>query len=79
MIPVVTPKLVNNTNVHFKFTLISLFSKIHSIKSEHIHSFLFREYFHFMFIILNEEYESRLKVKVCSRYQCKTYSLKDIV
>ena len=38
------PKLVNNTNVHSKFTLISLFSKIHSLKSEHIHSFLFREY-----------------------------------
>ena len=30
-------------NVHSKFTLISLFSKIHSLKSEHIHSFLFRE------------------------------------
>ena len=42
--PEVTPKLVNNTNVHTKFTLISLFSKIHSLKSEHIHSFLFREY-----------------------------------
>ena len=41
---VVTPKWVNNTNVHSKFTLISLFSKIHSLKSEHIHSFLFREY-----------------------------------
>ena len=40
----VTPKWVNNTNVHSKFTLISLFSKIHSLKSEHIHSFLFREY-----------------------------------
>ena len=26
-----------------KFTLISLFSKIHSLKSEHIHSFLLRE------------------------------------
>ena len=37
-------KWVNNTNVHSKFTLISLFSKIHSLKSEHIHSFLFREY-----------------------------------
>ena len=44
VIPVVTPKWVNNTNVHSKFTLISLFSKIHSLKSEHIHSFLFREY-----------------------------------
>ena len=33
---------VNNTNVHSKFTLISLFSKIHSLKSEHIHSFLSR-------------------------------------
>ena len=48
VIPEVTPKLVNNTNVHVqihsKFTLISLFSKIHSLKSEHIHSFLFREY-----------------------------------
>ena len=42
VIPVVTPKWVN-TNVHSKFTLISLFSKIHSLKSEHIHSFLFRE------------------------------------
>ena len=30
-------------NVHSKFTLISLFSQIHSLKSEHIHSFLFRE------------------------------------
>ena len=30
--------------IHPKFTLISLFSKIHSLKSEHIHSFLFREY-----------------------------------
>ena len=39
VIPVVTPKWVNNTNVHSKFTLISLFSKIHSLKSEHIHSF----------------------------------------
>ena len=44
VIPVVTPKWVNNINVHSKFTLISLFSKIHSLKSEHIHSFLFREY-----------------------------------
>ena len=35
---------MHNTNVHSKFTLISLFSKIHSLKSEHIHSFLFREY-----------------------------------
>ena len=51
VIPEVTPKWVNNTNVHSKFTLISLFSKIHSLKSEHIHSlksehihsFLFRE------------------------------------
>ena len=43
VIPVVTPKWVNNTNVRSKFTLISLFSKIHSLKSEHIHSFLFRE------------------------------------
>ena len=31
-------------DVHSKFTLISLFSKIHSLKSEHIYSFLFREY-----------------------------------
>ena len=46
VIPEVTPKWVNNTNVHSKFTLISLFSKIHSLKSEHIHSFLFREYEH---------------------------------
>ena len=44
VIPEVTPKWVNNTNVHSKFSLISLFSKIHSLKSEHIHSFLFREY-----------------------------------
>ena len=43
VIPEVTPKWVNNTNVHSNFTLISLFSKIHSLKSEHIHSFLFRE------------------------------------
>ena len=40
----VTPKWVNNTNVHSIFTLISICSKIHSLKSEHIHSFLFREY-----------------------------------
>ena len=39
VIPVVTPKWVNNTNVHSKFTLTSLFSKIHSLKSELIHSF----------------------------------------
>ena len=44
VIPEVNPKWVNNTNVHSKFTLISLFSKIHSLKSERIHSFLFREY-----------------------------------
>ena len=46
VIPEVTPKWVttSNTNVHSKFTLISLFTKIHSLKSEHIHSFLFREY-----------------------------------
>ena len=44
VIPEVTPKWVNNTDVHSKFTLISLFSKIHSLKSEHIHSFLFIEY-----------------------------------
>ena len=43
VIPEVTPKWVNNTNVHSKFTLISLFSNIHSLKSEHIHSFLFRD------------------------------------
>ena len=42
VIPEVTPKWVNNTNVHSK--LISLFSKIHSLKSEHIHSFLFIEH-----------------------------------
>ena len=30
VIPEVTPKWVNNTTVHSKFTLISLFSKIHS-------------------------------------------------
>ena len=46
VIPEVTPKLVNNTNVHSKFTLISIFSKIHSLKSEHIHSFFVREYTH---------------------------------
>ena len=40
-------KMSEYTNVHSKFTLISLFSKIHSLKSEHIHSFLFREYTHF--------------------------------
>ena len=39
VIPVVTPKWVNNTNVHSKFTLISLVSEIHSLKSEHIQSF----------------------------------------
>ena len=52
VIPVVTPKWVNNTNVHSKFTLISLFSKIHSLKSEHIHSFLFREYHACVYIII---------------------------
>ena len=31
------------TNVQSKFTIISLFSTIHSLKSEHIHSFLFSE------------------------------------
>ena len=45
VIPEVTPKWVNNTNVHSKFTHISFFSKIHSLKSEHIHSFLFRDYY----------------------------------
>ena len=45
---------MNNTNVHSKFTLISLFSKIHSLKSEHIHSFLFREYVDFY--LLNDKY-----------------------
>ena len=44
VIPEVTPKWVNNTNIHSKFTLIWLFSKIHSLKSEHIHSFLFIVY-----------------------------------
>ena len=44
VIPEVTPKWVNNTNVPSKFTLISFSSEIHSLKSEHIHSFLFREY-----------------------------------
>ena len=44
VIPEVTPKWVKNTHVHSKFTLISLFSKIHSLKSEHIHSILFKEY-----------------------------------
>ena len=39
VIPEVTPKWVNNTNVHSKFTLISLVSEIHSLKSEHIQSF----------------------------------------
>ena len=52
VIPVVTPKWVNNTNVHSKFTLISLFSKIHSLKSEHIHSFLFREYIAIAMLII---------------------------
>ena len=32
-------KMSENTNVHSKFTLISLFSKIPSLKSEHIHYF----------------------------------------
>ena len=35
---------ITQNNVHSKFTLISLFSNMHSLKSEHIHSFLFREY-----------------------------------
>ena len=64
VIPVVTPKWVNNTNVHSKFTLILLFSKIHSLKSEHIHSFLFREYdyvlFYVMYCILNLMNEYKL-------------------
>ena len=41
VIPEVT--LSENTSslqIHSKFTLISLFSKIHSLKSEHIHSFV---------------------------------------
>ena len=50
VIPEGTPKWVKYTHVHSKFTLISLFSKIHSLKSEHIHSFLFREYV--IFVIL---------------------------
>ena len=49
VIPEVTPKWVNiNTNVHSKFTLTSLFSKIHYLKSERIHSFLFREYMYYI-------------------------------
>ena len=40
VIPEVTPKWVKAQ----MFTPNSLFSKIHSLKSEHIHSFLFREY-----------------------------------
>ena len=35
---------LRSLQIHSKFTLISLFSKMHSLKSEHIHSFLFREY-----------------------------------
>ena len=41
-IPVVTPIIyewITQMLIHSKFTLISLFSKIHSLKSEHIHSF----------------------------------------
>ena len=64
--PVVTPKLVNNTNVHSKFTLISLFSQIHSLKSEHIHSFLFREY----------DTPFLLLVDVCWSRQRQSYVLK---
>ena len=52
VIPEVTPKWVINTHVHSKFTLISLFSKINSLKSEHIHSFLFREYWSICWKIL---------------------------
>ena len=36
VIPVVTPKWVNNTNIHSEFTLISLFSKIHSLNGPEI-------------------------------------------
>ena len=43
--PLLAPPLFQSWCRHCsKFTLISLFSKIHSLKSEHIHSFLFREY-----------------------------------
>ena len=56
VIPEVTPKWVNNTKcslqIYSKFNLISLFSKIHSLKSEHIHSFLFREYIEIISIVL---------------------------
>ena len=69
VIPDVTPKWVNNTNVHSKFTLISLFSKIHSLKSEHIHSFLFREYCIQTYCVreikryMTENVRNRLKIK----------------
>ena len=41
----------------------SLFSKIHSLKSEHIHSFLFREYYAAWGGALNAVYELRNAMK----------------
>ena len=51
-----------------KFTLISLFSKIHSLKSEHIHSFLFREYMDFLSYICNQWMYSWSKVIITANY-----------
>ena len=74
VIPEVTPKWVNNSNVHSKFTLISLFSKIHSLKSEHIHSFLFREYrivtYQTLFYSNFEMYYFSTYVTFSSEFQC---------
>ena len=43
-IPEWSLRSLQNEWISQMFTLISLFSRIHSLKSEHIHSFLFREY-----------------------------------
>ena len=66
VIPVVTPKWVNNTNVHSKFTLISLFSKIHSLKSEHIHSFCLES-----MLKMSKHYQTRKDMKChCLKAWC---------
>ena len=78
VIPEVTPKLVNNTNVHFKFTLISLFSKIHSLKSEHIHSFSFREYIHivgYLNLYLHRRFTTVSYVQVLLLFNKKMYRI----
>ena len=76
VIPEVTPKWVNNTNVHSKFTIISLFSNIHSLKSEHIHSFLFREYIHMRVLVDLNEFPSIFKKSAAFTLQTSENSLK---